>query len=258
MADLVTLTSILRTRTKLKAYADETDIIYKISDPDLQEIIDMSVKAHNGSYTVTTLPEAEVCFVLWLSEIELFTELAAGNAKFFKIEAQGAELNKQQRVDHYLKLIEGLERRYNIMWQRFVENNPDRVTESELIISSPHYLERAYRLRERPSISLSITGSTLSTIDLTWDGFNRNKPLNFKLYCLEGSNLVIVDEYDIEELFDGIPINKSSELIYSTADVYRNKYRVKNLKSATSYTFAIIAFTDLGHWGYSEVTASTV
>lgn len=256
MTDIVRLTSILRTRTRLKVPEEETDVIYTIPDSALQDIIEMSIKAHNPIYTATTLPENEICFVLWLSEIELFTMLCTGNAKFFKIQAQGAELNKQQRVTHYLKLIEGLERRYNIMWQHFLENNPDALQQGELIISSPHYLKRAYRLRERPSISLSTTSSTTNSIDLLWDGFSKNKALNFRLYSLEG-NLTIVDEYEIEELFDGIPINKNSKLIYHTQDVNRNKYRVKNLKQNTVYEFAIVACTELGLWGYSEISAVT-
>lgn len=258
MADLAKLTRTLRSRIQLKAPEQETDLVYQISTETLEDIIADSVVVHNSKYTISSIPVGEIPFVLWLSEIEVLYILASGNARFFKIKGQGAELNKGDRVKYYMEIIKGVERRYDAMWSRFIELNPLQIDVGEVIISTPHHLDRDYRLRQRPSVSLSVDSKTLSTVDISWVFIDKTKT-NSMIYLLKGSG-VIVDEYetpDWGELSMGAPIHKSAIPVFSTFDPKRTKYRIKNLLSNQEYTVAVIVQNEIGLWASSEIQVMT-
>lgn len=256
MADLATLRSILMSRVQLKAYEQETDSTYKILSSTLDEIITNSVKAHNPSYTLANLPEEEVCFVLWLAEIEVYFDLASGNSRFFSISAEGAEINKQQRVLHYIRLIEGRQRHYDAMWARFKELNPDQIKVSDIYTSSPNLLKRTWRLSPRPSIVLTAPVATSTSIDLQWTT-EWKKAAKFVLYK---HSSIIVDEWE-EPIWHGgikVPVAPTAEILFITVDKYRDKYRVRELTPATTYHFAVAMMDSLGRYGYNQITKTTL
>lgn len=256
MANLNTLVDILKSRVQLKAPEEETDVVYKVQPTVLEEIIIHSVSAHNPAYTVDTLPQEEEPFVLWLAEVEVYFALASGNSRFFSISAQGAEINKQQRVNHYMKLIEGRQRHYDTMWAKFKENNPNQVSTGEIYTFSPNALTRIWRLAERPSIVLQCVAKTPTTADLLW---TVKSSLNkYRVSVYKHSDL-IVDEWEIPTWSDStfIPINSNSTWLFSTNDLFINKYRVKGLVPDTLYKVAVVLVDNLGRWTHSEIELIT-
>lgn len=258
MADLTKLVSTLMSRVQLKAPEQETDLVYQIPTIVLEDIIKDSITVHNSKYNISNIPVEEIPFALWLAEIEVLYMLASGNARFFKIKGQGAELNKQERVKNYMEIIKGVERRYDTMWKRFVQLNPLQIDVGQVIVDSPHYTDRAYRLRQRPFVSLLLDAKTANTADISWSISDTAKT-KASLYLLKGSG-VIVDEYESpswgEEGID-VPLNKGAKQIFSTFDPHRTKYRVKDLLSNQEYTVAIIIQTEIGLWSSSEVSVVT-
>lgn len=256
MATLEQLRDALRERVRVKAPEEEADSIYKIPDEVLERTILESIYAHNPTYTIDTLPPQEVPFVMWLAEIEVYFNLASANSRYYSIMAEaGTQINRQERVSHYMRLIEGRQRHYDTMWAKFRELNPDTIQTGELIVRSPNTLHRAWRLSDRPSISLEVVRTTQTTADLQWSPYTKRRA-KVSLYQHRGT---IVDEWEIPLWHDGVfvPVSKDAKLLWSTLDPYRNKFRARDLKPGTKYHFAVVIQDTLGAWNYSEVRVET-
>ena len=174
MADLAKLTSTLMSRVQLKTPEQESDLVYQIPEGVIQDIIIDSIAVHNSNYTIINIPIAEVPFAMWLAEIEILYMLATGNARFFKIKGQGAELNKQDRVKNYMDIIRGIERKYDKTWTRFTKLNPMQIEVSEVIVKTPHHVDRTYRLLSRPTIFISIDAKTKNELDISWQSDDKS------------------------------------------------------------------------------------
>lgn len=255
-ARLNSLRDYLRAKVQLKTPEEETDNIYKFEDEDLDRILLDAIKQHNPSYSLESLPREEEPFVLWLAEIEIYFSLASGNSRFYRISAEaGTEINRQQRVDHYMKLIEGRQRHYDTMWAQFTRLNPSQIETGDVYVKSPQTISRAWRLSDRPSINLESVTVRSTSVDLQWTVNRRSK----SKYTLFKNTDLIVDEWEVpvwsEVAF--LPLTKNSEVLMQTIDPTRNKYRAKDLLPNTKYHFAIVVIDELGKWGYSEITVET-
>lgn len=256
MADLSKFQEVLRARFKLKALEQESDLIYKIDDLELESIINLAVVAHNASYTLDTLPQAEEPFVLWLAEIELLYMFASANARFFSISASGAAVNKQERVNHYLSIIDRLQRKYDSSWERFLSLNPEQIEVANSFIKGVSYGARVASLAQLPTVKLEVVKNTDTTADLQWKFITKLEPSIVYLYQ---SNSLIIDEWEEPVWMNGVhvPILPNAVNIFKVNNKFRDKFRVKNLQPATPYNFAAIVVDKGSRWNHHEVTMTT-
>lgn len=257
MASLEELRKVLRSRVGLKAPDEESDAVYKIPDEVLDEVLKNAAMAHNPSFTdITKVPEEQIPFVLILAEIEVYYALAAGNARFFSISAEGAQINKQERVNHYMMLIQGRQQHYDMLWAKFKESNPNQIEAGEVIVRAPNLLNRAWRLTDRPSISLVVNKVRSDSVDISWDVSRKTKTrVNIYLHTD-----LIIDEWEIPIWADGvhIPISSKARLVWYSYNPFLNKFRIKGLKPNADYNIAAVVIDTLGKWNFSEITVTTL
>jgi hypothetical protein len=246
--DRTTFTARLRKSLKLQDPSIETDEAYKFTDNELWDIAEQSTFEHNGLYTLTTLPDNEVFFVLMLCKKELYYQLATSTAPFYPIKAEGAELRKDVRFDHYMQLIKTVSEEYYSKWELFSSNTS--VVAGNTIISSRHHTPRNTGLYSSNNPNLVIDNFTSTEVCISWDKFNNLGGL-FGSYAIYLSTSPIFDVYENT-------ITNNSTLVELITNIHRTCMRISNLESTTQYYILVMSQDINGLSGYSEQHFTTL
>ena len=231
MLDKLSTVSYLRKSLVLKEPDIETDVAYKFTDDDLWDIIQLVIPNHNPRYTIDNLPENEKYFAILLAKKEIYYRLATASAPFYPLKAEGAELRKDIRFDHYMSLIRRIEVEYSQMWSQF--DSSRTIDIGEVILKSKHFTQRNYELAPTPSVVLTIDDVRSDSMDISWTKFDvlRGMFWNYSVYI---SDSPIYDEYDDV-------ISKDAKKIAFITDLHRTKFRVRELSPSTHYYIAIVS-----------------
>lgn len=242
--------SYLRDSLRLQDPQVETDPDYIFSDEELFRVLEIVTPAHNPRYTIDTLPDTEFYFVTLLAKKEIYYRLATSTAPLYPLSAEGAELEKNVRFDHYIKLVETVEKEYTESIERAERNQFGEVISMDTYIRGKQYAaQRALNLSNRPRINLKISGITDTSINVDWTKF---ESADFHNYALYVDKHPIIDEYE----FSGWLSHEIVPKFY-TDDIHRLKYRVKELTPNTEYYVCIVVTNTARVSGYSQQTIKT-
>lgn len=236
MLDYQSAVEYLRKSLALKDPQIETDEAYKFTDDDLWDIIQLVIPTHNPSYTVENYPENEVYFAILLAKKEVYYRLAVASAPFYPLQAEGAELRKDYRFEHYMSLIRRVEVEYTQMWEQF---NSNRVLSIEngnvgdLVLRSKHFTPRNYNLASKPTVELNIDAVMSNSVDISWNKFDTSMGM-FCSYSIYASENPIYDEYEDT-------ISKEAKKVAEIKDIHRTKFRIKDLNPNTHYYIAVVS-----------------
>lgn len=225
------IVSFLRKSLILDDPSTVVDEAYKYTDDDLWDIVKLVVPLHNPAYTIENFPENETYFVIILAKKEVYYRLATASAPFYPLRAEGAELRKDYRFEHYMSLIRRLEVEYEQMWDRFENNKPINV--GELILKHKHFTTRNYNLATRPEVELYIDSIGTDFVNISWTKFNVTNGM-FSSYTLYLSKNPIYDEYEDKISDDAVKIDYIQ-------NIHKTKYKIKDLEEDTTYYVAIIS-----------------
>lgn len=226
----------LRKSLVLKDPKVETDEAYKFTDDDLWDIVQSVIPSHNPTYTVDNYPENEKYFAVLLAKKEVYYRLAVASAPFYPLKAEGAELRKDYRFEHYMSLIRRVEEEYTLMWAQFDSSRVLSIENGnvgDLILRSKHFTSRNYNLASEPIVELEVDIVRDSSVDISWNKFDTSKGMfcNYLIYISENP---IYDEYEDA-------ISKEVTKVTTITDIHRTKFRVKDLKPNTRYYVAVVS-----------------
>lgn len=236
MLDKESVVKYLRMSLVLKDPEIETDEAYRFTDDDLWDIIQLVIPNHNPSYTVENYPENEKYFAILLAKKEVYYRLAVANAPLYPLQAEGAELRKDYRFEHYMSLIRRVEAEYTQMWEQF-DNNRVLSTENgnvgDLVLRSRHFTQRNYNLSSKPTVELNIDTVGGNSVDISWTKFDTSMGMfcNYSIYVSENP---IYDEYEDT-------ISKEAKKVAEIKDIHRTKFRIKDLNPNTHYYIAVVS-----------------
>lgn len=243
----------LRKSLSLQDPSIEIDEAYKYTDDELWDITEQAVLEHNGEYTLTSIPSHEVHFILMLCKKEIYFHLATATAPFYPIKAEGAELRKDVRFDHYIKLVSEISKEYANTWNLFSQNMPmskEGGNQGETFIQSRHYSTRTIQQAKGIPINLVIDKIESTSLCLSWDKFNVIDG-QFSQYNVYYSTQPIYDKYD--NVVSTLAV-KSANI----ADIHRNIARISNLQPNTLY-YVLVSSEDMnGIKSYDELSATTL
>lgn len=248
MLDKDSIVKYLRQSLVLKDAEVEYDEAFKFTDEDLWNIVQLVTPNHNPSYTVENCPENEKYFIILLARREVYHRLATASAPFYPLQAEGAELRKDYRFNHYMRLIREVEIEYSRLWSHFDSSRSLEV--GDVILQSKHFTTRNYNLASKPTVELSIDVVRESSIDISWSKFNVPSGM-FDSYEIYLSNEPIYDEY--EDV-----ISKQAKKVANVKDIHRTKFRLKYLTPDTLYYVAVVSKDLNGLKGISEEEISTL
>jgi hypothetical protein len=246
------LVDYLRTSLRLQSPEMETDPAYAFTDDDLWAILEIVTPVHSPADTIETIPSSEMMFVMMLARKEVFYRLATSTAPFYPLSAEGAELQKNVRFDHYLALIKVINEEYEALTGK---DGGDTATATGVIetfestVQGNHYTVRNYNAAIKPTVDLQVNAVTSTTADLDWTKFDRGL---FSSYHVYADTSPIIDEYADK------PLRTDIESLFHSTDIHRQKLRVSNLIPDTEYYFCVVSKDRNGLYGFSQIAARTL
>lgn len=224
-----------------------SDPVYQYTDNELWSIIWNVVPAFDPNYSITTLPAKYYPGIMILARKEVFWRLAVSTAPYYKLEAEGASLEKNMRFDHYTKLIFYAIRE----WDNWLETiGGSGVVETyEVTTKNYHYSKANYAKSFKPTVIITLSDITATTVNVDWTRFDAKNGMFFA-YKLYWSTSQIVDPYA------ETPIPTDAK--YVSNDMQRTQYRVTGLLPNTTYHLAVVSVDRNTTYGYAETTFTTL
>ena len=225
----------------------ETDPAYVFSADDLWDIITEVLPTHNSAYTVQTIPDAEVYFVLLLAKKEVYYRLATASAPFYPLTAEGASLRKDYRFDHYMALIKQVETSYATSWDTYLRSG-SAIEVREALLRKNHFTAKNYNLGPTPTVQIVESEAATTSIGVAWTkattGF-------FKEYVARIDTAPVYDRFD-REFKETVLQEKVLE------DIHLNSCRFTDLTANTTYYVAIETRDENGLSGVATSTIKTL
>jgi hypothetical protein len=244
----------LRASVRLQSPDTETDPVYKFSDDELFSIFSVVTPTHNPNYTFDSLPENEFNFVVLLAKKELYYRLATSTAPFYPLSAEGASLQKNVRFDHYMSLLKQVTDEYAKMVQLWKDSEFGTIQTYDTVSQARYFSRRAFNLATKPTVELSISGITATSVNLDWTKYSVPNGL-FAHYTISVEKTPLIDEYAEYRR----RTNASPYIFFS--DIHRLKYRVGDifkLEPDTDYFISVVTEDRNGLYGYSEKQIRTL
>jgi hypothetical protein len=223
------------------------DPAYTILKSQLPSIYTLAILAHDPSYTEDTIPEEEVFFAILKAKTEVYYRLATTSAPFYPITAEGAELRKDYRFEHYMSLIRRVGQEYDSMWEKFQEGKPIDVITVKL--AKYHYTLREFNNANIPKVTAKLVNAGTRYLDISWNKFDVIGGL-FARYNVYVHTEPIYDEFELE-------LNKSAKLMADITNIHLTKFRIKGLTPDTNYYVLVVSQDRNGLKGFSQIEAKT-
>lgn len=200
-----------------------------VVDTITDEEIDILIKIHCGTLALE-YPEIPFSYMQLMSCLirkELYWKLATNSAPMYELKTDGTELKKGDRFQHYLALIQEVNKEYND-----IMNDPSRLPEDfnggGKIASHTMVLEKDYVLRnyvnsqKLPKVKVkvdNIVPSEYMELSLDLSKVARTEYFRTNIYLNEQRK--IRDEYSLEA-----NLSEGTQLKYQTYNINKDKVRI--------------------------------
>ena len=231
MLDLERLVPYLRKSLLLDDPTINTDSAFQYTDEDLADILEMSLYEHNPNYTLENFPKQESTFVVLLAKKEIYYRLATASAPLYPLKAEGAELRKDYRFNHYMELLKLVTSEYTTRYDKFTRELP--IQQGNLLVARKHYTTEFYNSMEQTGLELYIDNITTNNVEFRWDKFDFIGGL-FDSYSIYVSESTIYDVYTNS-------IDEGATKVVEIRDIHRNAYRITDLEPNKEYHILVVS-----------------
>lgn len=248
MLDLERLVPYLRKSLLLDDPTISTDSAFQYTDEELADVLEMAVYEHNPSYNLENFPKQESTFVILLAKKEIYYRLATISAPFYPLRAEGAELRKDVRFDHYMSLIKLVNSEYATRYEKFTREMP--IQQGTLFVATKHYTTDFYNEMEQAGHEVYVDNITHDSVEINWDKFDiiGGRFDNYSIYVSES---LIYDKYTnlIEE---------GATKVVEIRDIHRTFYRITELEPEKEYHILVVFRDTNGFKECNEFTITTL
>lgn len=175
-----------------------------------------------------------------LAKRELYFNLATTSApKDYNLEADGASLSKNQIWEHYMKLVQEVDKQYSqYLKEGGVGGMGNTLTSADVVIGSRNNTNRNYRLSTPPEINTSIQVYTDKVdIDIKDNTFHTS---------------IYIDKNPLYDEYIGVLIEKPS-----LKEGMFDKIRIEGLESKSLYYVLVVCSNTLGKKSYKHISFTT-
>lgn len=231
--------------------ADVTDTAYlSMKDEDIELYLNV-VLTRDFPYvpSLELIPQEDIYPVVLLAKKELYYTLASVDAPLFDLTADNNnQIRRSQRFEHYMKLIEAVDKEYNQYNEDGGAGTRNTLTSYNVLLSDRYATRHNYEKGFVPALSLRVVGVTDTTVELTWSV----QLSRFDKYEVYISDEQIYDEYSISR-----DISPKAKLVAKILNVHQNKCRIEGLVPNTVYHIMVSAQEKSSLVGRKEIIVST-
>lgn len=250
------LIDYLRSSVHISEPSVEEDSAYlSMTDEDILLYLNVVMtRDYPDTPSLDAMENSSVYPITLLAKKELYYTLAVKEAPFFDLGADNNNyLKRDQRFQHYMKLIEQVDKEY----QDYLDNGGglsedgagNTLTSFEVLLSNRYYTSRYYEKGASPAPILYIDRVTEYFVELHW----KPKVRKFAWCNVYLSTEKIVDTY----LLGRSKIVDKNTLVQRINNPRQVSLRLEGLKPSTAYHIAIEVVDMSSLVGYSEVAFTT-
>lgn len=231
--------------------ADVTDTAYlSMKDEDIELYLSIALTRDFPHVpSLDLIPQEDIYPVVLLAKKELYYTLASADAPLYDLTADNNnQIKRSQRFEHYMKLIEAVDKEYNQYNEDGGAGTRNTLTSYDVLISDRFATRRNYEKGVVPTLSLRVTGVTDTTIELVWS-VHLSRFHKYEVYISEEQ---IYDEYSIHE-----PVSPKAKLVATIRDIHQNRCRIEGLVPDTVYHIMVSAAEKSSLVGRAEIIVST-
>ena len=219
-------------------------VLNAITEEDLEEYL-TRVSTSLGM-TYPNVPKEDEAIILCLAKKEVYWKMATASAPLYALNLEGLKVDKDVRFDHYLKLIQEVEKEYYTL-----TNDPNRVKISvgEVIIDKPYTYKTRTLNYQLPTITPNIDKVAANSMDisLSYEGL---KVRDYKKTVVYICQEPIWDKY--EEI-----INPLATKVITLESPRKCHFRIKDLEPNTHYYLMVQVHLNNELIAYSEIEGDT-
>lgn len=232
--------------------ADVTDTAYlSMKDEDIELYLSVVLTRDFPQIpSLDLIPQEDIYPIVLLAKKELYYTLASTDATLIDLVADNNnQLKRSQRFEHYMKLIEAVDKEYNQYNEDGGAGTRNTLTSYDVLISDRYATKRNYEKGLVPTLSLRVVDVTDTTIELVWSV----QVSRFEKYEVYVSEEQIYDEYSVSRT-----VSPKAKLVAKILNVHQNKCRIEGLLPDTVY-HVMVSVTDKSSLaGRTEITVSTI
>lgn len=232
--------------------AEVTDTAYlSMTDEDIELYLNIVLTRDFPQVpSLDLIPQEDIYPVVLLAKKELYFTLASMDAPLIDLVADNNnQLKRSQRFEHYMKLIEAVDKEYNQYNEDGGAGTRNTLTSYDVLLSDRYATKRNYEKGFVPTLSLRTTGVFDTSIELVWSV----QLSRFEKYEVYISEEQILDEYSIHE-----PVSPKAKLVAKILNVHQNKCRIEGLVPNTVYHIMVSATDKSSLVGRKEIIVSTL
>ena len=227
------------------AIGDTNDpILNSISEEQLETLLIQ--KSHQLGIPYPVVPREEEALLLCLVKKEVYWKMATNSAPLYPLDLEGLKVKKDVRFDHYMKLIEWVEKEYTS-----IINDPKRtsVIQGEILINKPYTRSRYNKYYEEPIIFLEVDKITDTSV---YFSINYN---DLKVGDFNKTNVYVHTE-TIWDKYDDV-LNKQAKKVLTIETIHKKNFKIGDLKPNTKYHVLLEIELVRGMKIYVETEVST-
>lgn len=224
-----------------------------LKDEDIEVIIRIAYSRLKPYKHLLNEEEDSIYPVILQAKREIFTRLALKCANEFDLKGTSGTLFKDQKFKHYMSLVDNI----SVEWDNYIkeqEANADvsntdsfnSLAQGDIFLTGKYFTKRNKDFANKPVISLKVDNVYDTYVELSWKLKRINRFSMYNIYINNTNN--IIDNYTMEI---------KGQNVFSTNDIHRDKFRLKDLTPNTLYHIAIIVQEQNGLYGYDELTFVT-
>lgn len=207
-----------------------------LSEEHLTRVLNIALLQVNPKDSLESISDGSIYPVILLAKKEVYHILATKSAPLHRLSAGGgggtSALDKQQRFQHYMELIQQVTGEY----REFKEDSESGNLQSiEVLLDDRYYTRRNYDLAEKPIVAFKIDSIGEDYVECTITESRSKKFHSFRVYISEET---ILDKYSSEI------INPKATLVETIHNIHRDKFRVSELESGKTYHL-VVAITEM-------------
>lgn len=225
-----------------------------MSDEDILLFIRVAVTRDFSEYSLGKIPEEAVWPVLLIARRDLYFKLATAAAPLYNLQADGASLSQDQRFQHYMQLIQQLDKEFEDYENNGGLSGTNGTLESfNAVLSDRYNTTYNQRAASPPAVVLYLDAVGEDYVELSWKAKRHTTDFSdYKIYISEDG--AVFDEY---QTTDREKISSKAVLAKTVKNIWQTKCRVTGLSPDTSYNVGIVVRANGGKCAYDSDSFTT-